>query len=179
MRVFKNVCAIVFLMAAIVALGCMVGLLMPPVADRVAELIELPAARIAVLACAGVTAFGVLVIVLGALLARPEPTTVHPAGNPDIAITTAALASIARAAAESSSDVMVEEVSCRVSGADRSQVRFTIDVIAFTNHDLNALALTIQRHVEQACTAMMGTSGVTARVRFLPSTTTIIQGASS
>lgn len=178
MRIFKKLCAIVYALAAIVALGCLAGLLYPPAAARAEELLERLPVRIAVAVCAGIVALGVLITLVRTLTARREPDAVRPEGAPDVEITCAALASSARVAAEAEG-VMVEEVSCRVVGVDRSQVHVHIDAIAFTDVGLAELAARIQRAVEAACERLMGATGVTARVRFLPSTTTIIQGGSS
>ena len=50
----------------------------------------------------------------------------------------------------------------------------TVEAIAFTDQGLDALAQRMQRRVETACEALLGTPGVVARIRFLPSKTTIV-----
>ncbi len=90
-----------------------------------------------------------------------------------VIVTVGALEAIARAAAERE-DVLVESVRGRVAGKDRSEVRFTIEAIAFTDTGLAELAGRVQASVERACDAMLGEQGVTALVRFLPSKTTIV-----
>ena len=94
-------------------------------------------------------------------------------GDASIEVSVAALASIARVAAERE-DIMVESVHGRVVGRDRNEVHFTIEAIAFVNDGLGELAARVQCQVNDACNAMLGVEGVTTLVRFLPSTTTVV-----
>ena len=69
--------------------------------------------------------------------------------------------------------VMVEHVEARVQGSDESLVRFKVDAIALDDRDVASLATAMQQRIEEACDTMLGTPGTTARVRFLPSKTTV------
>ena len=107
------------------------------------------------------------------MFARREPSCVHPAGERNIEVTLAALSSCARAAAERDDRVMVERVEARVQGSDESRVCFKVDAIALDDRDVASLATAMQQRIEEACDTMLGTPGTTARVRFLPSKTTV------
>ena len=157
MRVLKRALAIVYLAAAIVALGALVCQFWGPYTYRFMLLMRDPMPRIVVTACAGVVAFGVLLSFFRLMFARREPSCVHPAGERNIEVTLAALSSCARAAAECDERVMVEHIEARVQGSDESHV----------------LATSMQQRIEKACDTMLGTPGTTARVRFLPSKTTV------
>ena len=69
---------------------------------------------------------------------------------------------------------MIESVEGKIGGRGRDEVRLTIEAIAFTEEGLEPLADRMRQRVVDACERMLGTSGVTARVRFLPSKTTIV-----
>ena len=69
--------------------------------------------------------------------------------------------------------VMVEHVEARVQGSDDSHVRFKVEAIALDDKDVASLATAMQQRIEEACDTMLGTPGTTARVRFLPSKTTV------
>ena len=118
-------------------------------------------------------ALGVLAVFFRLMFARREPSCVHPAGERNIEVTLAALSSCARAAAERDDRVMVEHVEARVQGSDDSHVRFKVEAIALDDKDVAALATSMQQRIEKACDTMLGTPGTTARVRFLPSKTTV------
>ena len=173
MRVLRKICAFVYLVAALAVLAMVTGLTFGPMTDRFDALLDLESVRIALAACLVILALGALATVIAAFAARREPDCVHPGGDPDIEVTVGALEAIARAAAERE-DVLVESVRGRVAGKDRSEVRFTIEAIAFTDTGLAELAGRVQASVERACDAMLGEQGVTALVRFLPSKTTIV-----
>ena len=162
MRVLKRALAIVYLAAAIVALGTLVCQFWGPYTYRFMLLMRDPMPRIVVTACGGVVAIGVLVSFFRLMFARREPSCVHPA-----------LSSCARAAAERDDRVMVEHVEARVQGSDDSHVRFKVEAIALDDKDVASLATAMQRRIEEACDTMLGTPGTTARVRFLPSKTTV------
>lgn len=170
-RVLKRALAIVYLAAAIVALGTLVC--RGPYTYRFMLLMRDAAPRIVVTACGGVVALGVLVGFFRLMFARREPSCVHPAGERNIEVTLAALSSCARAAAERDDRVMIEHVEARVQGSDESRVCFKVDAIALDDKDVASLATSMQQRIEKACDTMLGTPGTTARVRFLPSKTTV------
>ena len=159
--------------AAIVALGTLVCQFWGPYTYRFMLLMRDPMPRIVVTACGGVVAIGVLVSFFRLMFARREPSCVHPAGERNIEVTLAALSSCARAAAERDDRVMVEHVEARVQGSDDSHVRFKVEAIALDDKDVASLATAMQQRIEEACDTMLGTPGTTARVRFLPSKTTV------
>ena len=80
MRVLKRALAIVYLAAAIVALGTLVCQFWGPYTYRFMLLMRDPMPRIVVTACGGVVAIGVLVSFFRLMFARREPFCVHPAG---------------------------------------------------------------------------------------------------
>ena len=169
MRVLKRALAIVYLAAAVVALGTLVCQFWGPYTYRFMLLMRDPLPRIVVTACGGVVALGVLVGFFRLVFAR----RVHPAGERNIEVTLAALSSCARTAAERDDRVMVEHVEARVQGSDKSRVRFKVDAIALDDRDMASLATAMQQRIEEACDTMLGTPGTIARVRFLPSKTTV------
>ena len=118
--------AIVYLAAAVVALGTLVCQFWGPYTYRFMLLMRDPLPRIVVTACGGVVALGVLVGFFRLMFARREPSCVHPAGERNIEVTLAALSSCARTAAEHDDRVMVEHVEARVQGSDESRVRFKV-----------------------------------------------------
>lgn len=181
MRVLGKIGALLYLVAAVVVTGVACGLGVAPAMGAIAEpftrrlalMLELLPVRIVLAVCATILMLGVLVTVIRTFVTRRPPDAVHPEGDPDIQVTCSALTSIARAAAEAEG-VMVESVKARVMGKDRSQIRFTIEAIAFTSNDLKGYAAYIQERVQAACERMLGATGVTVSVRFLPSKTTIV-----
>lgn len=173
MRVLKRALAIVYFAAAVVALGTLVCQIWGPYTYRFMLLMRDPMPRIVVTACGGVVAIGVLVSFFRLMFARREPSCVHPAGERNIEVTLAALSSCARTAAERDDRVMVEHVEARVQGSDDSHVRFKVEAIALDDKDVASLATAMQQRIEEACDTMLGTSGTTTRVRFLPSKTTV------
>ncbi len=173
MRVLKRALAIVYLAATIVALGTLVCQFWGPYTYRFMLLMRDPMPRIVVTVCAAIVALGVLIGFFRLMFARREPSCVHPAGERNIEVTLAALSSCARAAAERDDRVMVEHVEARVQGSDDSHVRFKVEAIALDDKDVAALATSMQQRIEKACDTMLGTPGTTARVRFLPSKTTV------
>lgn len=166
MRVLKRALAIVYLAAAVVALGTLVCQFWGPYTYRFMLLMRDPMPRIVVTACGGVVALGVLVGFFRLMFARREPSCVHPAGERNIEVTLAALSSCARTAAERDDRVMVEHVEARVQGSDESRVRFKVDAIALDDRDVASLAAAMQQRIEEACDTMLGMPGTTARVRF-------------
>ncbi len=178
MRVLKKICALVYLVASLAIMGCVAGLIYPSTTARVMGLLEHAPVRVALLVSLAVVAIGVLVSVIRAFVARREPDAVYADGNPDIQVSSAALVSCARAAAQGA-DIMVEHVTCRIAGADRARAQLTIEAIAFTQTGLKQLAGHVEARVRDACETMLGCPGVSVRVRFLPSKTTVIQGGAS
>lgn len=173
MRTVKKILAGIYLLAAVIALGTCALLMLNARVPRLHALMSQPAFRIMVCVAACLTAFGVLIQVLRTFFAPREPSCVRLGGDASIEVSVAALASIARVAAERE-DIMVESVHGRVVGRDRNEVHFTIEAIAFVNDGLGELAARVQCQVNDACNAMLGVEGVTTLVRFLPSTTTVV-----
>lgn len=174
MKPFKKMCAIIYLLACIAVLGTYGLSLVGPATERMAELRELPAFRIALLVCMAIMAVQALYVLGLAIFERPEPESVHPGANPDIEVTRSALEAVARATAKAEDDVLIEDVRVRVTGRERDSVRIQIDAIALVNEGLELMAHRMQRHVEAACDRMLGCSGATVRVRFLPSKTVTV-----
>lgn len=173
MRVLKRALAIVYLAAAIVALGTLVCQFWGPYTYRFMLLLRDTMPRVVVAVCAAIVALGVLIGFFRLMFARREPSCVHPAGERNIEVTLAALSSCARVAAERDDRVMIERVEARVQGSDESRVCFKVDAIALDDKDVASLATAMQRRIEEACDTMLGTPGTTTRVRFLPSKTTV------
>lgn len=171
-RVLKRALAIVYLAAAIVALGTLVCQFWGPYTYRF-MLLRDAMPRVVVTVCAAIVALGVLIGFFRLMFARREPSCVHPAGERNIEVTLAALSSCARAAAECDDRVMVEHIEARVQGSDESRVRFKVEAIALDDRDVASQAIAMQQRIEEACDTMLGTPGTTARVRFLPSKTTV------
>ncbi|HJG31676.1 MAG TPA: hypothetical protein K8U80_09845 [Collinsella ihuae] len=174
MRAFRKVLAVLFLMAGIVVCGVFAAERTGVPLGHIDRVLDTPAGHVASLACAAIAGLGILVVAIMTLAERPEITCVHPAGNPDIEVSLTALASAARRAAPGEDDVLIESVEGRVAGKGRDEVRLTVEAIAFTDQGLDTLAQRMQRRVETACEALLGTPGVVARIRFLPSKTTIV-----
>lgn len=173
MATFKKVCAVIYLMASIIALACLLGLMFGPFTGRFQLLIASNGGQALLGACVVIAFAGSLASACRVLVRRPEAAYIHPAGHEDIEVTTAALASVARTAA-SQLDVMVEDVSVRVDARDGSSARVRIDAIAFVNEGLDELAQRVQLAVRTACEHMLGAGDVAVRVRFLPSETIVV-----
>ena len=175
MRLLKKFGAVLYLAAAIVVVGGFACAQYAPslISRRVDALLAHPAGRIVLILSLVIVGAGVLLSALFALLEHRPPSSVHPAGNPHIEVRLAALSSAARAAAEAE-DILVEDVRTRVMGHNDSQVRVTLEVIAFTDTGLEALGRRIEESVQGACEQLLGATGVTVLVRFLPSKTTTV-----
>ena len=174
MRAIRRISAVIYLLAAGCVLGVSTCRMLGVSLGRLDGMLERQPGRIALLVLTAIVALGVLITVIRAFAERPDPICVHPAGNPDIEVTLAALTSTAKRAAAGSDDVMIESVEGKIGGRGRDEVRLTIEAIAFTEEGLEPLADRMRQRVVDACERMLGTSGVTARVRFLPSKTTIV-----
>lgn len=170
MHIVKRLLAVVYVVACAVTSGTLVGLVLGPL-PRIVHLLEYAPVRYAVAGCAAVSLLGALIVLIRTFATRRAPDSILPAGTDDIEVTLTALASIARAAAETE-DVMVDRVLTRVRGRDRTRARITLETIAFTNSGLDELARRIQEHVLAAADEMLGARCVEVRVRFLPSKTT-------
>ncbi|WP_102372724.1 hypothetical protein [Enorma phocaeensis] len=179
MRALKKICTIVYLLSAVVVAGGFACLQFGSehVRNRIAELLGHPAGRIVLIVCTVVLLLGVLITALLVFAERSPLTSVHPGGNPNIEVRLAALTSVARAAAEEN-DVLVDRVRSRVVGRDGTRALITLEVIAFTQTGLADLGAHVQEHVTEACERMLGSPGVTVRIRFLPSKTTVIKEGS-
>lgn len=167
---FRKIALVVYLIAGIVVAGMFAGSLFGPLTGRFELILARPVVRLLVAVCLAVVALHLVATVVRLCVERPAPDCVHPGGNPDIEVSIEALASVACVAA-ADRDIMVESVDARVTGRERDAVRITVEAIAFTDTGLEGLAHRIQQRVADACESMLGTSGVTARVRFLPSKT--------
>ena len=174
MRAIRKVLAAVFLIAGACVLGLFCAKLAGVPLGHIERLLNTTAGHVAAYVLAGITGLGILVVAIAAFAERPEPSCIHPAGHPDIEVSLAALSSAAAKAAAGDDDVLIESVEGRVAGKDRDEVRLTVEVIAFTEDGLEPLAQRIRQRVESACETLLGTTGVTARVRFLPAKTTIV-----
>ncbi len=173
MKRVRKVAIVVYLLAGIIVVGAFAGSLFGPYTDRVRSLLATPAGRIAIVICLAVVALHILASFIALCTDRPEPPRMRLAGNPNIEVSVAALASVARAAAEDA-DVMIEHVEARVTGRDKGEARITIEAIALTQQNLEGLALRVQDRAQEACDQMLGVPGAQVKVRFLPSTTVTV-----
>ena len=64
-------------------------------------------------------------------------------------------------------------ISRRAFKAPTSRAFVKVEAIALDDRDVASLAAAMQQRIEKACDTMLGTPGTTARVRFLPSKTTV------
>ena len=132
---FKKLCAVVYLLSCVVALGTFAASLFGPAAGRVEALLDKPAFRIVLAVCLVICALQALWVLLRVIIERPEPDCVRidAAGEVQVALT--AIESVARAAAREE-DVLVEEVRGYITGRDSSGVRVAIDAIALIESGL-------------------------------------------
>ena len=174
-RIIKKLMALLYLLAAVVSLGGMAAWVYSPYARRLTMLFYRyrRVVPIVLAVCLGITALGVLIGFCRLFFTRREPKCVRIEGNADIEVSLAALESCASRAAAEDEDVLIERVEGRIVGSDQASARFKIDAIALVDDNLNARAQAMQRRVEDACGTMLGVSEVSARVRFLPSRTTV------
>ncbi len=175
MRLLKKFGAVLYLAAAVVVVGgfACTQFAPPLLSRRVELLLSYPTARIALMVSLVIVGLGVLITALVVLFEQRSPSSVHPAGNPNIEVRLTALTSAARVAAQAE-DILVEDVQARVVGHNEDQVRIALEVIALTNSVLEPLGRRIEERVQRACEQLLGTTGVTAHVRFLPSKTTTV-----
>lgn len=175
MRLLKKFGAVLYLAAAIVVVGgfACTHFAPPLLSRRIDMLLSHPGGRIVLIASLVIVGVGVLLSALVALFEQRPPSSVHPAGNPNIEVRLAALTSAARVAAQTE-DILVEDVRARVVGHNEDQVRVVLEVIAFTDTGLEPLGRRIEERVRAACEQLLGATGVTVSVRFLPSKTTTV-----
>ena len=177
-RILKRIVAVGYLLVCIVVLGGFGFLVFGPYQAQAAELFELFWVRVAAAICLCIVAVYSLVVILRLFFKRPDPTCVHPDGNPDIQITMGALRAVVEASAQDD-ELLIEQIRIRVKGHDHARAHVRIEAVALTNHDVSGLAQRVQARVDAACKDMLGTSDVTVQVRFLPSKTeTFIKEAS-
>lgn len=167
----RKVALAVYLLAGIVVAGGFAGSLFGPYTERFAVLFSQPVPRTVVAVCLVVVCLQMIVTLIRVLIDRPEPAAMRLSGNPDIEVSVGAVASVARVAASDDRDVMVEDVEARVVGRERDGIRVRVTAIALIDQGIEGLAYRLQQRVADACTSMLGTSGVTVQVRFLPSKT--------
>lgn len=173
MRAFRKLLATAYLLSGAVVIGAAACLLTGTWADRVEALLATFGGRIVAFVALGILGLGVLVNVIAAYARRPEPTCVHPGGNPAIEVSLAAVTSVAQRSA-AADDVLIESVTGRIAGRDRDRLRLTVEAIAFESEGLDRIAERIRARVGDACERLLGTAGTEVRVRFLPSKTTIV-----
>ena len=166
----RKVALAVYLLAGIVVAGALAGSLFGPYVAHFDELLSRPAVRLVVAVCLVVVCLQMLVTLIRMIVDRPAPAAVRLGANPDIEVSTEAIASTARAAAVDR-DLLVEDVSAAVTGRGRDAVRVRVTAIALIDQGLEGLAFRLQQRVADACSALMGPTPVTVQVHFLPSRT--------
>ena len=166
----RKVALAVYLLAGIVVAGALAGSLFGPYTPRFAELLARPVVRAVVAVCLAIVCIQMLVTLIRMIAERPEPASVRLSGNPDIEVSTDAIASTAHVAA-ADRDIMVEDVEAHVTGRERDAVRVRVTAIALIDQGLEGLAFRMQQRVADACAALLGSTPVTVQVRFLPSRT--------
>lgn len=169
----KKVAASVYLVAGALVLCSFIGSLAGPFAPRFAELLELPAYQVLMVACAAICVLQMLYVLGCILFDRPEPRCVHPLGTPDFEVTIPALESVARTAAQQD-DVLVDRVQVRIRGREANAVHITIEAIALEEEGLDAIAESMRHRVERALRDTLGASCSLVRIRFLPTRTTVV-----
>ena len=174
MGAFKKIALAVYLLAGIVVAGSLAGSLYGPYTERISLLLEHPLARVVVAICLIVVCMQMLATLVRVVVDRPEPTAMRLDGNPDIEVTADAIASVARVAAADDRDVMVEDVEVHVLGRGKDAARVRVTAIALIGQGIEGLAFRLQQRVVDACESMLGTTGVTVQVRFLPSKTVTV-----
>ena len=177
-RIWKRIVAIAYLLVCIVVLGGFGFLVFGPYQAPARALFEIFGVRIAAAVCLAVIAIYSLVVVLRLFFKRPDPTCIHPDGNPDVQITKGALRAVVEVSAKDD-DLLIEDIDISIKGRDHARAKVRIQAICLTNHDASGVARRVQERVAAACQEMLGASGVSVQVRFLPSKTeTFIKEAS-
>lgn len=173
MRTFRKICAAIYLVAAIAALGGFAALLFSPVGESLGQ--ELSASfplRVFMGICLCIAGVGALGLTIALFSQKAEVASLALAGEKNIEVSLSALKSCVLAALATEEDVMVEKVDARVQSSDCSFAQVRVDAIALTDKDLASLGGRLQEKIESACTAFVGSDVVSCRVRFLPSRTT-------
>lgn len=170
MKPLKRAAAVAYLLACLVVLGSYAASHVGATAVRMAEISATLPFKIAVLVCLSIIAIQALYVLGLVLFSRPEPKSIRPAASPDIEVATAALATVARHAAQED-DVLIEGVEVRALGREGDAVAVRIEAIDLVEQDLAAAGQRMQKRVAKACERMLGASVATVRVRFLPTKT--------
>lgn len=173
MRRMRRIGLVLYLIAGVLVVGACTGSLFGPYAERISSMLASGSGRVTMAICLAIVALNLLAGLMYLIVDRPEPSCMRLLGNPDIEVSTDALASIARTAA-AERDVMVEDVCARVVGRDGSGVDIRIEAIALSQVDVEGLAHRMQERVQAACDEMLGVAGAHVRVRFLPSKTVTV-----
>lgn len=173
MRRIRKIGVVLYLISAVVVVGLFAGSQFGPHTDRFDALLAVPWVHVLAFACVCVVLIQMAVLLIAAIADKPEPEFLRLAGDTQIEVALPALVSISRTAAECD-DVLIEEVGAHVRGRDRSEVHIEIEAIALVDGDLAALGQDMQGRVQRACEQMLGVSGVSVRVRFLPSKTVTV-----
>lgn len=173
MRVFRRICAVIYLFAAIVALGGFAAYIFSPLSSALGhQLLHNHVLRIFVAVCLIIAAVGAVGLVIAVFAQKAAPECVHVNGNEKIQVSLSALKHSAESALKDEKDAMVEHINVRVTGTDHSKAQFKIEAIALEENDLEALAKRMQYSVESACVKLVGDGNAIAQVRFLPAKTT-------
>lgn len=174
-RALKRIVALVYLLASAAVVGGAGLYVFGPYTDDISRLFDrFPLGSLVFFGvCLGIVGLGALVGFCRLFFSRREPDCVCPDGDASIEVSLAAIESCARMAAPGDDDIMIERVEGRILGGDRAGVRLMVEVIAFTDEGREALGARVRDRVTTACENMLGAPGVTVRVRFLPSKTTV------
>lgn len=173
MRVVKKALALLYLVAAIGVVGSAYSLLFSVDSQRLAAFLSEDAGRLLASVLLGAVALGALVHTVAIWAQRPEPASIRLGGDQAVEVSLTAVLSVARTAAMEH-DVLVERCWGRIKGRERDSVEITLELIAFTDTGLEALAHAVRQRVSRACEDMLGVSCATVRVRFLPAKTTVV-----
>lgn len=173
MRRIRKIGAALYLIAAACVIGLFTGSQFGPYTERFDAILGVPWVRVAVFACICVVVVQMIVTLIVAIMDRPEPAFLRLGGDAQIEVALPALVSIARSAAVDDR-VLIERVEAHVHGRDRAEARIEIEAIALVEGGLEGLAQRMQERVREACERMLGVSGVSVRVRFLPSKTVTV-----
>lgn len=172
MRVLRKLVAIVYLAAALCALGWFGGMVFTSYSARLTLLLRHEyTARIAVLVSIGITSLGVLITVARLLFSRPEPKSLKLEGAQQIEVALAAVESCARATAAAEDDMLVERVMGRIQGSGSTRVRLVVELIYLGDENLKSLGNRVRDDIERSCSDLLGSEAVSVRVRFLPTKT--------
>lgn len=172
MRRARKIGLVLYVAAAVVVVGLFAASLFGPYTGRVAALLAEGWVRAVVAVSLAIVALQALAMLVWVALDRPEPACVRLAGNEDVEVACAAIASAARTAA-AACDVMVEDVRVRACGRGAEGVEIHIQAIAF-DANVAERADAVREAVRRACERMLGVDVARIHVRFLPSKTTTV-----